>query len=53
MVEGINEIVDKLFRKGFHAHGIAFVLGLLVNENEEGTVRAVELERVRQQLLRD
>lgn len=33
MQKRIDEVVAELFRRGFHPHGIAYVLGLLAKEH--------------------
>lgn len=40
----IEEIVGKLFRRGYTPEGVGFVLRLLAAENPEGSERRVRLE---------
>lgn len=40
----IEEIVAKLFRRGYTPEGVGFVLRLLAAENPEGSERRVRLE---------
>lgn len=44
MAKPIEEIVQDLFRRGHHPHGVAYVLRLLAAENEEGTKRRRRFE---------
>lgn len=37
MQKRIDEVVAGLFRRGFHPHGIAYVLGLLGEEHAPGS----------------
>lgn len=40
----IDEVAAKLFVRGYHAHGIAFVLRLMAAESPEGSERRTQLE---------
>ena len=40
----IEEIVAKLFKRGYTPEGVGFVLRLLAAENPEGSERRVRLE---------
>jgi len=46
-----EDIVTQLFKRGFHSHGIIYVLRLLQAEHPEGSERRIELEVAEQGLL--
>lgn len=47
----IDEIVAKLFKRGYTPEGIGFILRLLAAENPEGSERRVRLEAEADELL--
>lgn len=47
----IEEIVAKLFKRGYTPEGIGFILRLLAAENPEGSTRRVRLEAEADELL--
>jgi len=51
MTVSAEEIVAKLFKRGFHPQGIIYVLWLLQAEHPEGSARRIELEVAEQGLL--
>jgi hypothetical protein len=44
MPSDIDELVTKLFKRGFNPHGVAYILRLLAAENPEGSERQRQLE---------
>lgn len=48
----IEEIVAKLFRRGYTPEGVGFILRLLAAENPEGSVRRVRLEAEAEEFFR-
>lgn len=47
----IDEIVAKLFKRGYAPEGVGFILRLLAAENPEGSERRVRLEAEAEEFL--
>jgi hypothetical protein len=48
----IEEIVAKLFRRGYTPEGVGFILLLLAAENPEGSERRIKMEAEAEEFLR-
>lgn len=47
----IEEIVAKLFKRGYTPEGVGFILRLLAAENPEGSQRRIKMEAEADELL--